>query len=435
MSVKPILMACALALLSMLAHALEIQSWTSPQRARVLLVEAHGNPMLDVRVDFDAGSRRDPPGKEGLAAMVAGLLDAGAGNLDEEAIQQQLASSATQLNGFADVESAGLRLRTLTRPALLQRATELAVRELSQPRFTLAALERERQRAIDGLQQRQEDGAALADIMLRQRMYGSHPYGKPALVSTQSLQAIRRDDLLAFWRQHYRADLAVVSIVGAISRADAEKLADTLLRDLPTGDAAPPAIPPVMVPPPALPLSVSRPGSQTHIVLGMPVLTRDDPDYYALIVGNYILGGGGFDSRLMRELRSRRGLTYGVSSHFTPLQQAGPFVIALATRNAEATTALQAVREVLHTYIENGLTEAELTQAKANIIGGFALRYDSNGKLLPYLAAMGQYQLPLSYLQDYPREVAALSAAQIRSAWQRRIDPAKLQIVTVGATP
>lgn len=435
MSVKPILMASALALVSMMAHALEIQSWTSSRHARVLLVEAHDNPMLDVRIDFDAGSRRDPPGKEGLAAMVAGLLDAGAGELDEEAIQQRLASSAAQLNGFADVESAGLRLRTLTRPALMQQATQLAERELSQPRFVLTALERERQRAIDSLQQRQEDGGVLADIMLRQRMYGAHPYGKPAFVTAQSLHAIGRDDLLAFWRQHYRADQAVVSIVGDISRRDAEKLVDSLLRELPTGDSLQPAIPPVIETSAAIPLHMSRPGSQTHIALGMPVLKRDDPDYYALIVGNYILGGGGFDSRLMQELRSRRGLTYGVSSHFTPLQQAGPLVISLATRNAEAATALQATRLVLHTYIENGPTEAELRQAKANIIGGFPLRYDSNGKLLPYLAAMGQYQLPLSYLQDYPRAVEKLTTAQIRSTWQRRIDPARLQIVTVGATP
>lgn len=431
----------AIMLLSMLivpctqAQAVDIQSWTSPQRARVMLVEAHGNPMLDVRIDFDAGSRRDPPGKEGLAAMVAGLLDAGAGTQDEEAIQQQLASSAAQLQGFVDVESAGLRLRTLTRPDLLQSVVELAARELSQPRFAQAVLDRERKRAIDGLQQRQEDAGAMADIMLRQRMYGAHPYGKPAFVTVQSLQAIQRDDLLAFWRQHYRSNTAVVSIVGEISRPDAEQLVNRLLKDLPLEDAALPAIPAVSVMPAAAPLRLSRPGSQTHIMLGMPVLTRDDPDYYALLVGNYILGGGGFDSRLMQELRNKRGLTYGVSSHFTPLQQAGPFVIALATRNAEAAAALQATREVLATYIKSGPSEAELAQAKANIIGGFPLRYDSNGKLLPYLATMGQYHLPLTYLQDYPKAVAALTSKQIRDAWLRRIDPQQLQIVTVGATP
>jgi len=145
--------------------------------------------------------------------------------------------------------------------------------------------------------------------------------------------------------------------------------------------------------------------------------------------------GPGFDSRLMQELRVRRGLTYGVRSHFTPLQQAGPFVVSLATRNAEAGLALQTTREVLGHYIKEGPTDAELNQAKANIIGGFPLRYDSNSKLLPYLAVIGQYHLPLSYLQEYPRAVAQVSVAQIRDAWQRRIDPQQMQIVTAGATP
>ncbi|WP_255496587.1 pitrilysin family protein [Aquitalea sp. LB_tupeE] len=421
-------------LVSTLAHAVEIQSWIAPQGARVLLVETHANPILDVRVDFDAGSRRDPPGKEGLAAMVAGLLDSGTGQLDEEAIQQQLANSAAQLNGFAELETAGVRMRSLSRSDLQERVTGLATLLLTQPTFATAVLNRERQRAIESLLQKQEDAGASADITLQQRMYGDHPYARPAFTAVKSLQAIQREDLLQFWQQHYRAAGAVVSIVGDIKRQDAEKLVNVMLRNLPQSTLPLPDI--AQVPPQSVAqLHLARPGSQTHIAMGMPVLRRDDPDYYPLLVGNYILGGGGFDSRLMQELRVRRGLTYGVRSHFTPLQQAGPFVISLATRNAEAGLALQTTREVLGHYIKEGPTEAELKQAKANIIGGFPLRYDSNSKLLPYLAVIGQYHLPLSYLQDYPHAVAQVSVAQIRDAWQRRIDPQQMQIVTAGATP
>lgn len=434
MSVKTMTLAAMFALISALAHAVEIQSWTSPQGARVLLVEAHDNPILDVRVDFDAGSRRDPPGKEGLAAMVAGLLDSGAAGLDEEAVQRQLADSAAQVYGFAELETAGLRLRSLSRPDLQDRVTGLAARMLTQPTFAVAVLNRERQRAIDSLLQSQEDAGAMAEIMLQQQMYGSHPYARPAFTTVTSLQAIQREDLLQFWQQHYRAASAVVSIVGDIRRPDAERLVSAMLNHLPQGALSLPDIPEPAKQPAKL-TRMARPGSQTHIAMGMPVLKRDDPDYYPLLVGNYILGGGGFDSRLMQELRVRRGLTYGVRSHFTPLQQAGPFVISLATRNAEAGTALQASRDVLDRYIKEGPTEAELSQAKANIIGGFPLRYDSNGKLLPYLAVIGQYHLPLSYLQDYPRAVARVSIAQIHDAWRRRIDPQQMQIVTAGATP
>lgn len=434
MSVKTMTLAAVMALFSSLASAVEIQSWITQQGARVLLVETHDNPILDVRVDFDAGSRRDPPGKEGLAAMVAGLLDSGTARLDEDAIQQQLANSAAQLNGFAELETAGLRMRSLSRPDLQEHVTGLATQLLTQPTFAMAVLNRERQRAIESLLQRQEDAGASADITLQQRMYGSHPYGRPAFTSVKSLQAIKRDDLLQFWRLHYRAASAVVSIVGDIQRKDAERLVNTILIGLPKGVSALPEIAPPSKQAATI-THMSRPGSQTHIALGMPVLKRDDPDYYPLLVGNYILGGGGFDSRLMQELRVRRGLTYGVRSHFTPLQQAGPFVISLATRNVEAGVALQASRDVLDNYIKEGPTEAELNQARANIIGGFPLRYDSNSKLLPYLAVIGQYQLPLSYLQDYPRAVAQVSVAQIRDAWRRRIDPQQMQIVTAGATP
>ncbi|WP_374557610.1 M16 family metallopeptidase [Aquitalea pelogenes] len=434
MSVKTMTLAAVMALFSSLASAVEIQSWITQQGARVLLVEAHDNPILDVRVDFDAGSRRDPPGKEGLAAMVASLLDSGTARLDEDAIQQQLANSAAQLNGFAELETAGLRMRSLSRPDLQERVTGLASQLLTQPTFAVAVLNRERQRAIESLLQRQEDAGASADITLQQRMYGDHPYARPAYITVNSLQAIQREDLLQFWQQHYRAAGAVVSIVGDIKRQDAELLVNAMLRNLPQSTQPLPDIAQA-TPQPVARVHLTRSGSQTHIALGMPVLRRDDPDYYPLLLGNYILGGGGFDSRLMQELRVRRGLTYGVRSHFTPLQQAGPFIISLATRNAEAGLALQTTREVLARFIKEGPTETELNQAKANIIGGFPLRYDSNSKLLPYLAVIGQYHLPLSYLEDYPRAVAQVSIAQIRDAWQRRIDPQQMQIVTAGATP
>nr|WP_230371429.1 insulinase family protein [Paludibacterium denitrificans] len=170
------------------------------------------------------------------------------------------------------------------------------------------------------------------------------------------------------------------------------------------------------------------------MAVGMAVLKRDDPDYFPLVVGNYILGGGGFDSRLMKEVRDQRGLTYGVSSEFEPLQQAGPFTISLSTRNEQAAQALQVVRQTLQHYVQDGPTAAELEQAKANIIGSFPLRFDSNRKLLSYLALIGQYQLPLTYLDDYVRQVKSVTVQQVHEARQRRVNPAALHTVVVGAT-
>lgn len=167
----------------------------------------------------------------------------------------------------------------------------------------------------------------------------------------------------------------------------------------------------------------------------MPVLRRDDPDYFPLLVGNYVLGGGGFDSRLMKEVRDKRGLTYGVSSHFSPMEQAGEFEIALSTRNAQADTALKVVEDTVAQFIAEGPSEDELAQAKRHIIGGFPLRLDSNLKLMGYVSMLGQYDLPNEWLNRYPDKVAAVTLAQVRDAWKRRLSLAALSQVRVGPKP
>ncbi|WP_293766080.1 pitrilysin family protein [uncultured Aquitalea sp.] len=417
------------------AWALDVQRWVSPQGATVLLVEAHANPILDVRVDFDAGSRRDPQGKEGLAGMTAGLLDAGSPGWDEERLRKEQADIAAEIGTFADQESAGIRVRTLTRPALQQRALALANRLLTAPLFPQKVLDRERASAIEGLEQALNNGGSVAARALGRQMYGHHPYGNDDWQDASSLRRISREDLLAFWRARYQAQGAVVAIVGDIDKAGAQRVVDSLLQGLPKGGAAAWRDVPVVPESAGRIEHIAHPGAQTHIALGASILRREDPDYYALVVGNYVLGGGGFDSRLMEEVRAKRGLTYGVSSHFIPLEQAGPFALSLSTRNDQAASALKVVRQTLANFVEQGPTEAELKQAKDNILGGFPLRYDSNAKLLSYLSVMGIYSLPDTYLDDYQKAVAELTVVQVRDAWRRRIHPDKLALVTAGATP
>lgn len=162
-------------------------------------------------------------------------------------------------------------------------------------------------------------------------------------------------------------------------------------------------------------------------------MKRIDPDYFALYVGNYILGGGGFVSRLTEEVREKRGLVYSVYSYFMPMQEIGPFQIGLQTKKEQAEDALKLVHETLDNFIKNGVTDKELQAAKANIIGGFPLRIDSNGKILDYLSVIGFYDLPLTYLDDYNKKVAAVTTAQIKDAFSRRIDTQKLVTVIVGS--
>jgi Predicted Zn-dependent peptidases len=227
----------------------------------------------------------------------------------------------------------------------------------------------------------------------------------------------------------------VVALMGDITREQADAVARQLTNALPAAKgAADTTIPPVPALTSAVVRSIPFPAKQSQILIGQPGVERGAPDYYALYVGNYILGGGGFDSRLMNEVRQKRGLAYSVYSYFMPMRQAGAFQIGLQTRVDQTAQALQVVRQTLADFMAQGVTEDELTQAKNNIIGGFPLRIDSNRKILEYLAVIGFYHLPLTYLDDFPKRVAEVTAEQIRTAFAQHVHPDKMVTVVVGST-
>lgn len=421
---------CLWCLWSASAVAIDIQHWTQNNGARVLLVERHDNPIIDIDVAFDAGSRRDNPQHIGVADMANGLLDSGTQQDSEEILRAKIDDLAVTVQSYGELERGGVRIRSLSKPDTLSKTIIIANQMLVSPRYDANVLQREKTRAIASLQQGLTQPGFLADRATSQQNYPSHPYGYGARETTQTITAINRQQLLDFHKKYYQTNQAVVAIVGDVTRTQAQNLVDKLLHGLPhqAQAAALPAVPPGSGRQQAIP----HPATQAHIILSMPLITRDDPDYYALLVGNYILGGGGFDSRLMQVLRDRKGLTYGVYSNMNPLQASGPFTIALSTKKASTEEALTATRQVLADFIANGPTEQELTQAKANIIGGFPLRFDSNAKLIGYLGVMGFYRLPDDFLDTYPAKVEKLTAAQIQAVWQRRIKPADINSVVVG---
>ena len=218
---------------------------------------------------------------------------------------------------------------------------------------------------------------------------------------------------------------------GDLARPQAEAIAQQLTGQLPPG-GAPAEIPPVTMHINASERRIPHPATQSHILMGAPGMTRTDPDYFTLYVGNYILGGGGFVSRLMQNVREQRGMAYSVYSYFFPLQQAGLFQIGLQTKKAQAYQALGLVRTTLDGFIKDGPTEQELQAAKDNIIGGFPLRIDSNRKIVEYLAMIGFYHLPLTYLDDFTGKVQKVTVADIRTTFKRRIDPAAMATVIVA---
>ena len=410
---------------------LKIDSWHLDNGAKVLLVKRHALPIVDINVSFDAGSRRDDADKIGVAEFAGALMDMGAGKWSEEDIRRISSDWAVTVASYSETEQAGIRIRSLSKPSTLKQALQLGQTILSKPTYPQEVLKREQNRSILSLKQSQTNPDFLASQAQARLNYPQHPYGYWAQENEQSLSAITREDLLAFHQRHFRPHTAVVSIVGDVSRTQANNIAKQLLQDLPQEKIDLPAIAAVAKPK-ATRQHIQHPASQTQISLSMPVISRDDEDYFALLVGNYTLGAGGFDSLLMKRLRDERGFTYGAYSNLSPMAQKGVFAIELSTQSANAAEALQETEQVLRDYLKQGPTEEQLQQAKNNIIGGFPMRFDTNNKLLGWLSVIGFYDLPLDYLETYPQKVQALTTEDIRQAWQKRIQVEDLNVVTVG---
>lgn len=417
------------------AAVLPIQTWVAGTGARVYFVESHDLPMLDVSVEFPAGSSRDTAAKSGLASLTPRLMRMGADGMDEDRIAQQLADVGATLNPTFDVDRSGYSLRTLSSDAEQRQSLAVLGRVLQAPSFQADVIEREKARVIAGLKEADTKPESIASRAFLQAVFGSHPYalrpgGEPATVAQ-----LQRDDLVAFYGAYYNADKAVVAIMGDVTRARAEQIAEELTRELPRTTVPLVPLPPVPALSAAIERDIPHSSTQAHVLIGQPGMERTDPDYFPLWVGNYILGGGGFSSRLYAQVREQRGLSYSVYSYFVPYQRPGPFQIGLQTRGDQAKQAQEVVRQVLSDFVQNGPTATELEGAKQNIIGGFALRIDSNRKLHDYLGVIGFYRLPLDYLDAFTAKVEAVTLDQIRDAFRRRIDPQRLVTVVVGAKP
>jgi zinc protease len=414
---------------SLALAGVKIEHWTAPTGARVYFIETRVIPILDVQIDFAAGGAFVATGKAGLAGLTRSLLESGAGDMDEEKIAGRLVDIGAHLGGSADADRASVSLRTLSSKTEREAALDLMRTVLSAPTFPQAVLEREKGRSIAGIREAETRPDAIAGKRFAAAIYPGHPYG--ASPTVESVGAITREDLVAFHRDHYGAKGAVVSIIGDVSRAEAEAIALRLTEGLPPGGGA--LVPPPVKKPQREMIKVPHPAAQSHVHVGLPAISRSDPDYFPLLVGNYTLGGGGFVSRLMKEVREKRGYAYSVHSYFAPRKLEGPFEIGLQTRRDQVDAALKVVEEVLTDYIAKGPTPQELAAAKKNMVDGLALRMDSNAKLLGYLSAIGFYNLPLTYLDDFPGKVKAVTAEQVKAAFARHVRAENLVTLVVAA--
>jgi zinc protease len=429
-SVLLVLLVCA----SAAQAILPIQHWKTERGARVYFVQNSDLPMLDVSVDFPAGAGFDTREKSGTASLTARLMSLGAAGLDEDEIARRMADVGAQLAARFDGDRAGVGVRTLSSANERKQAIDLLVAVLSQPEFPAKVLEREKVRLIGALKEADTKPDTIASRTFSRMAYPTHPYGLRSSGEVETVSKLARDDLAAFYRSHYIAERAVVALMGDITRAEAAEIAEALTAKLPSAQGAEPSLPAVPPLPKGAETWVKHPATQSHILMGGPGIRRGDPDYFALFVGNHILGAGGFTSRLTEEVRQKRGLAYSAYSYFSPMLREGPFVVGMQTQASQAPEALAVVRKTVANFIAEGPTATELTAAKKNIIGGFPLRIDSNRKIQEYLAVIGFYDLPLTYLDDFTKNVERVTAEQIKSAFQRHVDPNRLVTVVVGAS-
>lgn len=415
-----------------------IEQFTLDNGAKVFLVHSPGIPMVDVQLDFDGGSRRDPATQAGLASVTASMLSSGtraaAGQkaLDENALGEAWADLGASFGAGATGDRLSVSLRSLSYPDLLERAVQLAAHELAHPAYPKALWERERKKMEASLKEADTRPATVAARAFGRAVYGNHPYGQETTAAT--LAAIGVQDML----RHHAATVlpcrAKLSIVGALDRAQAQSLAQKLLQWLPQGACpALPAVPEVAPLQQASEQRIPFDAAQAQVLLGQPGFKRNDPDFLALTLANHVLGGGGFTSRLTEEVREKRGLTYSVYSYFSPALHAGAFTVGLQTRPDQADQALAVVREVLERFATDGPTQAELDAAKANMAGGFALQLDSNKKLLGQVANIAWNDLPLDYLDTWQARVQAIPLEQVKAAFARVVHPQRMATVVLGA--
>jgi len=407
-----------------------VQRWTMGNGLVVLLVERHALPAIHAQLLVKTGSVADPVGKAGLAALTASLLDKGTPTRSATEIAEAIDFIGGSLSAHADTDSSVVALTALKKdwPVALGVMADL----LLHPSFPAAEVERTRRETLAGILAAKEDPEAVAEKVFAPLVFGPHPYKYPVEGLETTVPTLTREEVVAFHRTYYRPNNAILAVVGDLSASEARR---ELKRALGAWEKKP--IPAVTIPP-AQPLTervvrvTDKDLTQATVVLGHLGISRRDPDFYPVTVMNYILGGGGFASRMMTEVRDNRGLVYGISSGFDARLFPGAFTVSFQTKTASAADALQSVLTELAGIRDKGVTDAELEAAKAYLVGSFPLRFDTNAKLVTLLTFVEFYGLGLDYFTTYPKAIMAVTREDVQRAAVAHINPDRYALVVVG---
>ncbi len=413
----------------------KIENWVTESGLQVYFVHVAELPMLDARLTFAAGSAHDGK-KVGIASMTTAMLDKGAAGLNADQIAEAFESVGAEFSTGSARDMAWISLRTVTLPEQLTPALSTWQKIIASPDFPDTDFSRLKKQALIGLEAEKQSPAAIASKAFYKHLYHDHPYAQPQNGTEASIEAMTIEDIKAYYKQFFVVKNAQLALVGSINRKDAEKLAISIAKALMSNDKGvgekAPEVPEVQPLKQAKVVHIPYPSKQAHIMIGQPGDKRGDKDYFSLYLGNHGLGGSGFTSRLMKEVRVKRGLAYSVYSYFIPMQENGPFMLGLQTKLSQTDEALQVVRDVLTKFQKEGPSEEDLKASKLNITGGFPLRTASNDDIIGYLAMIGFYGLPLDYLDTFTNTINNISRDEVMDAFKRRVHPDKMLTIIVG---
>jgi zinc protease len=411
------------------AKAIEIERVISEGGIEAWLVEDHSLPIISFQFLFSGGAATDPRSRAGLANMVSGLLDEGAGELDSQSFQRRLSDESILLSFSASRDNFAGSLKTLTRNR--DEAFDLLRIALTEPRFDPDSVTRIRAQILAGIASRTNDPDRIAQQTFWEAIFPGHPYAQPLEGTAESVAAITEDDLRTFVTRRLARNELIVGVVGDMTADELKILLDKTFGALPERSEAF-TIPKVEPAAGGEVIVVQAENPQSRILFGQKGLYRDDPDYYAALVLNHILGGGSFTSRLYDEIREKRGLAYSVYSYLLPLDSAALWLGGAGTENAAVSVSVELVKNQWANLRAFGVSQDELDKAKANLVGSFGLRFDSSSAIAGMLVAVQRRDLGIEFINERNDLIARVTLDDVNRVAARLLDPDALTVVVVG---
>jgi zinc protease len=411
------------------AGAVTIDRVVSPGGIEAWLVQDHTLPIVTMTVAFRGGAASDPADKTGRATMAVSLLDEGAGDLDSQAYQGKLEDLASSVNFDASMDYINAGLSTIKQNVDV--TFDLFRMALTQPRFDDEAVARIRDDLVAAVARRNEQPRAIANRIWWKDAFGDHPYSRPTDGTAKTLPAITVADLRQFVHDRFARDTLKIAVVGDLTPDELKPLLDKTFGGLPA-QSAPVTVPDTTMQEDGALLLVKKPIPQSVVNFGQPGIKRADPDWYAATIVNHILGGGGFSSRLMTEVREKRGLAYGIGSYLLPLRETAVILGSVATQNEHVADSIALVRSEWQRMHDEGPTEEELKDAKTYLTGSFPLQFDSTGHIAGLLVQIQQENLGIDYLDRRNALIENVTLADAKRVAKKLLDPKGLTFAVVG---